>query len=81
MKASIKTKLEGLQERHEEIAALLGDPDTISDQNRFRDLSREYSQLEPVVKAYGDHVSTTGDLESARAVSYTHLTLPTIYSV
>ena len=69
MKASIKTKLEGLQERHEEIAALLGDPDTISDQNRFRDLSREYSQLEPVVKAYGDHVSTTGDLESAREMA------------
>ena len=69
MKASIKTKLEGLQERHEEIAALLGDPDIISDQNRFRDLSREYSQLEPVVKAYSDHVSTTGDLESAREMA------------
>ena len=69
MKASIKTKLEGLQERHEEIAALFGDPDTITDQNRFRDLSREYSQLEPVVKAYGDHVSTTGDLESAREMA------------
>ena len=69
MKASIKTKLEGLQERHEEIAALLGDPDTISDQNRFRDLSREYAQLEPVVKAYNDHVSTTADLESAKEMA------------
>jgi len=69
VKASIKTKLEGLQERHEEIAALLGDPDTISDQNRFRDLSREYAQLEPVVKAYNDHVSTTADLESAKEMA------------
>lgn len=69
MKASIKAKLEGLQERHEEIAALLGDPDTIADQNRFRDLSREYSQLEPVVKAYNDYMTTTDDLESAREMA------------
>lgn len=69
MKASIKTKLEGLQERHEEIAALLGDPDTIADQNRFRDLSREYSQLEPVVKAYSDYMTTTDDLESAKEMA------------
>ena len=47
MKASIKAKLESVSERHEEIAALLGDPDTISNQDRFRELSREYSQLEP----------------------------------
>ncbi len=69
MKASIKAKLEGLQERHEEIAALLGDPDTIADQNRFRDLSREYSQLEPVVKAYSDFTTTTEDLESAKEMA------------
>jgi len=69
VKASIKTKLEGLQERHEEIAALLGDPDTIADQNRFRDLSREYSQLEPVVKAYTDYRVTTDDLESAKEMA------------
>jgi len=48
LKDSIKTKLDVLRERHEEIAALLGEPDTIADQNRFRELSVEYSQLEPV---------------------------------
>ncbi len=69
MKASIRTKLEGLKERHEEIAALLGDPDTIADQNRFRDLSREYSQLEPVVKAYNDYMTTSKDLESAKEMA------------
>lgn len=69
MKASIRTKLEGLKERHEEIAALLGDPDTIADQNRFRDLSREYSQLEPVVKAYNDYMTTSEDLESAKEMA------------
>lgn len=52
MKSSIKSRLESVTERHEEIAALLGDPDTINDQNRFRELSKEYSQLEPVVSHF-----------------------------
>lgn len=69
MKDSIKAKLDSVSERHEEIAALLGDADTISDQNRFRDLSREYSQLEPVVKAYADYKTTTDDLDSAREMA------------
>jgi peptide chain release factor 1 len=69
VKASIKQKLEGLTERHEEIGALLGEADVISDQNRFRDLSKEYSQLEPVVKAYAQYETATGDLASAKEMS------------
>ena len=49
MKASILTKLEGLSDRHEEIAGLLAEPEVMADQNQFRALSMEYSQLEPVV--------------------------------
>jgi peptide chain release factor 1 len=52
MKDSIYHKLETLVERHEEISALLGDPDVISDQNKFRNLSKEYSQLEDVVNGF-----------------------------
>ncbi len=69
MKASIKLKLETLSERHEEIGALLGDPETISDQNRFRDLSKEYSQLEPVVKTYAEFESATADLASGKEMA------------
>ena len=69
MKASIKAKLEGLTERHEEIGALLGEPDVISDQNRFRDLSKEYAQLEPVVKAYAQFGTATDDLASAKEMA------------
>lgn len=65
MKASIQAKLESVSERHEEIAALLGDPDTISNQDRFRELSREYSQLEPIVKTFADYSETKGDIDSA----------------
>ncbi|WP_144391498.1 peptide chain release factor 1 [Pleionea sediminis] len=65
MKDSIRVKLESLVERHEEISALLGDPDVISDQNKFRDLSKEYSQLEDVVKTFNAYTEATGAIESA----------------
>ena len=49
MKASLLTKLETLTDRHEEVSALLSDSQTIANQNKFRELSREYAELEPVV--------------------------------
>jgi len=52
MKTSILNKLDNLLDRHQEIAGLLAEPDIIADQNRFRSLSMEYSQLEPVVNCY-----------------------------
>jgi peptide chain release factor 1 len=52
MKDSIKHKLDRLAERHTEVSALLADPDTINDTNKFRDLSMEYSKLEPIVTQY-----------------------------
>ena len=55
MKATLLTKLETLTDRHEEVSALLGDSETIADQNRFRDLSREYSELEEVLKCYAQY--------------------------
>ena len=45
MKPSIISKLETLQERYEEVQALLSDAAVIADQNRFRTLSKEYAQL------------------------------------
>lgn len=69
MKASIQARLESVSERHEEIAALLGDPDIISDQDKFRGLSKEYAQLEPVVTAFANYQQTEKDLDSAREMA------------
>lgn len=52
MKDSVRQRLETVSARHEEVGLLLSQPDVFSDQNRYRDLSVEYSQLEPVVEAY-----------------------------
>lgn len=49
---SIRTKLEQLGERQEEINALLSDPAIIEAQNRFRELSIELADISPVVEQY-----------------------------
>ncbi|MEW8284973.1 MAG: peptide chain release factor 1 [Candidatus Thiodiazotropha endolucinida] len=66
MKPSLRGKLDRIAERFEEITALLADPEIQSDQNQFRDLGREYAQLEPVVEAYKDYVDAEGDVAAAQ---------------
>jgi len=65
MKDSIRQKLEALCERHEEVGALMSDPNIMSNQNQFRDLSMEYAQLEPVTKAFDDYKTAEDDLLGA----------------
>ncbi|MDR9828816.1 peptide chain release factor 1 [Vibrio sp. FNV 38] len=65
MKASILVKLETLVERYEEVQHLLGDPGVIGDQNKFRALSREYSQLEEVTQCFQAYQQAQEDLEAA----------------
>ena len=65
MKDSVVRKLESLSERFQEVQALLGDPSTIADQDRFRNLSKEFSQLEEVVKQFAAYQSAQTDIESA----------------
>ena len=68
MKPSILSKLETLSERHEEVAAMLGDSETIADQNKFRDLSREYSELETVVRCFEQYRQAESDIDDATAM-------------
>jgi len=66
MKDSLLNKLDNLVERHEEVSALLGDAGVISDQEQFRDLSREYAELEEVVNCYGRYRRLQEDMAAAR---------------
>ncbi|OBP16087.1 peptide chain release factor 1 [Rheinheimera sp. SA_1] len=65
MKETVYRKLEGLVERYEEVQALLSDAGVISDQSRFRELSKEYSQLEPIAQAFFDYRQAQDDFASA----------------
>ncbi len=66
MKQSIRTKLEHLVERLDEVNALLSDPEIISDQKRFMALTKEHAQITPIVEIFNDFISTEADLEEAK---------------
>ena len=68
MTPSIRRKLEALAERHEEIGLLLSQPDVLADNTRFRELSQEYAQLEPVTAALREHRDAERELADARAM-------------
>ncbi|WP_257293717.1 peptide chain release factor 1 [Endozoicomonas sp. YOMI1] len=68
MKESILVKLENLGDRFEELSALLSDPGVIGDQDQFRKFSREYAELEPVVKAYKEYDQLLSDKAEAEAM-------------
>ena len=68
MKASLLNKLDALQDRFEELTALLGDAEVISNQNHFRAYSKEYAEVEPVVSAYRQLRKVQGDLDGAQAL-------------
>lgn len=69
MKPSILVKLETLEERYEEVQHLLGDPSVISDQDKFRALSKEYSQLEEVTKCFQAYRQAQDDLAAAEEMA------------
>ncbi|HEU4991378.1 MAG TPA: peptide chain release factor 1 [Luteimonas sp.] len=68
MLPSLRRKLEALAERREELERLLADPGVIGDNDRFRTLSREFSQLEPVAVALAAEAQARRDLEAAQAM-------------
>ena len=68
MTPGLHRKLEALAERHEEVGRLLADPAVLADNTRFRALSREYAQLEPVVAALSEHHRVLAELEAAKAM-------------
>lgn len=66
MKDSIRNKLEKLVDRHEEVSGLLADPQVISSNDQFRELSMEYAKLEPVVARYRDYQALLSERTQAQ---------------
>lgn len=66
MKPSIEIKLKNVATRYEELKGLLSDPDVTDDINRFRDLSKEYSQLEELAQAYTRYQGYLQQLDDAK---------------
>jgi peptide chain release factor 1 len=69
MKASIRTKLEKTAERFEEIGGLLADSSMAGGSAEFRNLSMEYSRLEPVVASFRDFLDLESQQQAARSLA------------
>lgn len=59
-------KIEELARRHDELEALLSDPAVLSNQGEFRKLSKEHSELSPLVAAYRDYRKVIVEMEGNR---------------
>lgn len=65
MKASLQQKLESLCHRYTEIGGLLSDTAVMNDQSRFRELGKEYAELEPVVQCFQQFKQQQNEREQA----------------
>ncbi|TEA79213.1 peptide chain release factor 1 [Allopusillimonas ginsengisoli] len=66
MKTSMRNRLEQLAHRLIEVDALLAEPEIASDMDRFRKISRERAELEPVVIAFNAYESAEADVQTAQ---------------
>lgn len=65
----MRSRLEQISQRLIEVDALLAEPEIASDMDRFRKLSRERSEIDPVVTLFRSYESTEADLQAAMEMS------------
>jgi peptide chain release factor 1 len=61
-------RLEKVKERYEEVTRLLSDPTVVSNQQRFRELSKEHSDLAPLMKSYDAYRKLKKDLVELKEI-------------
>ncbi len=64
MKKSLELKLEQMLERFQEVGQLLSEASVIASQNQFKELSKEYAQLEPVATCYHKYLEAVANMAS-----------------
>ena len=84
MKSSLRLKLDQLSTRLVELNGLLGAEDVTRDLDRYRALTKEHSDLTPVVAKFREYQEAEGDLatavdmgRSASAYGYARTLAPT----
>jgi peptide chain release factor 1 len=68
MKESLRLRLDQMVDRYEEVTALLSDPSVISDNNKFRELSVEHSDLMDITTLWQNYVGAETDQADAEAM-------------
>ncbi|MFN3234544.1 MAG: peptide chain release factor 1 [Gammaproteobacteria bacterium] len=69
MREALLKKLDTLCGRYDTLSELLSDPDVISDQDKYKAYSKEFSQLEPLVTCYKNYKQSKDDLATAREMA------------
>ena len=68
MKESLRLRLDQMVDRYEEVTALLSDPSVINDNNKFRELSVEHSDLMDITTLWQNYVRAETDQTEAEAM-------------
>ncbi|WP_201566479.1 peptide chain release factor 1 [Psychrobacter immobilis] len=68
MKESLRLRLDQMVDRYEEVTALLSDPSVISDNNKFRELSVEHSDLMDITTLWQNYVRAETDQADAETM-------------
>ena len=66
MDDKLRTKLQDIAERHEELGDMLCAPELAEDKARFLAASREHAELRPVAEAFARHHQAEANLEEAK---------------
>ena len=65
---SILEKLDGLVARFEEVSTLITDPAVIADQKRYVKLTKEYKELDDLMKARKEYMQLLANIEEAKDI-------------
>ena len=65
---SILEKLDGLVARFEEVSTLITDPAVIADQKRYVKLTKEYKELDDLMKAHKEYMQLLANIEEAKDI-------------
>ncbi len=66
--SNLLNRLDGLVSRFEEVGTLITDPSVIADQKRFVKLTKEYKELDDIIKARKEYVQTLANIEEAKSI-------------
>ena len=68
LSTSLAHKMASLNDRFEEVGALLSDPEVMAEREKFTSLSREFSEIEPVVLCYREVQQLEAEIEDLHAL-------------
>ncbi len=60
--------LDDIKKKYNSLLTVLSDPNLVSDPKKFKEISKERSRLEPIVKKYDEYLKLQKELEDSRGI-------------